>query len=129
MAHNPALDVATFLSGAGIGLTLGANLFVGSLRAESALVTREAVFVSGGSSTAPSRVMGQGSETRFVLVSVRIRWSRFQEGDALSRSILNAMRAASLPGYLDTFSVQSEPLLLSVSSEGRYFWFMSFTLS
>jgi len=128
MAKNPPLDVATFLSGKGIGLTLGTNLFVGTLRAESSLIPSDVVFVSGGSSQSPSRVMGQSFEIRYPLVNVRVRWTRFEEGDAKARLIFDSLRAASISGYLDVAAVQSEPLLLSVSTEAKHFWFMSFVL-
>jgi len=128
MSKNPPLDVANFLAGAGLGLTLGTNLFIGFMRAESSLIASDAVFVSGGSARSPSRTMGESFEIRYPLVNVRVRWARFEEGSVKVREIFNALRAASILGYLDVSSIQSEPLLLSASTEAKNFWFMSFLL-
>lgn len=129
MSKNPPLDVANFIAGAGLGLILGSNLFLGYLRAESSMIPSNAVFVSGGSARPPSRVMGESSEIRYPLVNVRVRWTRFEEGDVKARGIFDALRAANVAGYLDLSSIQSEPLPLSLSTEAKNFWFMSFLLA
>lgn len=72
--------------------------------------------------------MGESFEIRYPLVNVRVRWARFEEGSVKVREIFNALRAASILGYLDVSSIQSEPLLLSASTEAKNFWFMSFLL-
>lgn len=124
----PATDVATHLAGASISLTLGTNLFVGSIRDVSASVPKNAVFVKGLPGGLPERTMGQVDEIRSPLVSVNVRWKTFGDGDTKIREIQEALQAATIFGYMDVVAQQSEPLVLPPDNEGLHQFMMIFSL-
>ena len=132
MSHNPIGDVVSLLnSDAGLGLTVGTDLFVGNMRGPNSKIPVNAVFVAPGSADVPTRVMGEVNEIRQVLALIRIRWKTFGAGDAKARAIQNALQAASLPGpsvYLDFFSTESLPTSLGQDGEGHHLWTTIFTV-
>ncbi len=126
-AQNVPLDAATFLATQGLSLTLGTNLFAGPPREPSAQIPKDAVFVMatpGG--VPPSRVMGQSFEIRFVTLHIRVRWSRFEEGDTKARDIADVLQGASVTGYLDVEPSLSEPAPEARDTEGLYYWGLFF---
>ena len=124
----PATDVATELAGAGIGLTLGTNLFMGPMRDASASVPKNAVFVKGLPGGLPQRTMGESDEIRSPLVSVNVRWTTFDAGDTKIRQVQEALQAATISGYIDVVAQQSEPLVLPPDNEGLHMFMMIFSL-
>ncbi len=124
----PATDVATELAGAGIGLTLGTNLFMGPMRDASASVPKNAVFVKGLPGGLPQRTMGESDEIRSPLVSVNVRWTTFNAGDTKIRQVQEALQAATISGYIDVVAQQSEPLVLPPDNEGLHMFMMVFSL-
>ncbi len=124
----PATDVATELAGAGIGLTLGTNLFMGPMRDASASVPKNAVFVKGLPGGLPQRTMGESDEIRSPLVSVNVRWTTFDAGDTKIRQVQEALQAATISGYIDVVAQQSEPLVLGQDNEGLHMFMMIFSL-
>ena len=124
----PATDVATELAGAGIGLTLGTNLFMGQIRNVSASVPKNAVFVKGLPGGLPQRTMGESDEIRSPLVSVNVRWTTFDGGDTKIRQVQEALQAATISGYIDVVAQQSEPLVLGQDNEGLHLFMMIFSL-
>ena len=124
----PATDVATELAGAGIGLTLGTNLFMGPMRDASASVPKNAVFVKGLPGGLPQRTMGESDEIRSPLVSVNVRWTTFDAGDTKIRQVQEALQAATISGYIDVVAQQSEPLVLGQDNEGLHLFMMIFSL-
>ncbi len=124
----PATDVATELAGAGIGLTLGTNLFMGPMRDASASVPKNVVFVKGLPGGLPQRTMGESDEIRSPLVSVNVRWTTFDAGDTKIRQVQEALQAATISGYIDVVAQQSEPLVLGQDNEGLHLFMMIFSL-
>ena len=129
MAKNPPKDVAVFLAAAGIGLTLGTNIFHGPTKIPSAQVPKDAVFITGGSGASPDRSMSQAFEIRMPIVHVLTRESRFEEGDATARDVNDALQGASITGYLDVVALESEPNPVVTDSEGLHYWRQSFQLT
>lgn len=128
MSHNPALDFATFLAGAGLGLTLGSSIVVGMPRDAGPTVPKDAVFVWGLGGPPATRVMGQVNEVRRPLVSLRVRNHSIVSGDTLARNILNAVAGTDVATYLDTFPLQPEPNYAGQDSDGDHFWGHNFEM-
>ena len=124
----PPTDVAVELAAAGIGLTLGTNLFTGPLRDVSAGVPKNAVFIKGLSGGLPQRTMGEVNEIREPLVSVTVRNSSFNNGDTKVRQIQEALQAVTISGYLDVAARQSEPLYLEPDDQNLHRWIVIFSL-
>jgi len=124
----PATDVATELAGAGIGLTLGTNLFTGGIRDVRTGIPKNAVFVKGLPGGLPQRTMGESDEIRSPLVSVNVRWTNFDGGDTKIRQVQEALQAAAISGYIDVVAQQSEPLVLGQDNEGLHLFMMVFSL-
>ena len=125
---NVLTDFVTFIGAAGIGLTAGTNLFIGPIKARSAVVPVDAVFATSAGGPPPERSMGQVEETRRAIVSLQVRWSTMVAGDSKIRAIQNALQGAGISGYLDVGSVESEPVLIGRDSEGYYLFLLNFEL-
>lgn len=128
MPHNPAIDFATFLAAAELGLVLGTNIVVGMPRDVGDTVPKDAVFVHGFSGTPATRFMGQATEVRRPLLMLQVRNGSMLAGDTLARDILNAVAGADISTYLDVFPSQSEPNYAGQDQNGDHFWNHSFEL-
>ena len=128
MPHNPAIDFATFLAAAGIGLTLGTNIVVGMPRDVGGTVPKDSVFVHGFGGTPATRFMGQATEVRRPLLMLQVRNGSMLSGDTLARDILNAVAGSDISTYLDVFPSQSEPNYAGQDQNGDHFWNHSFEL-
>ncbi len=128
MSHNPALDFATFLAGAGLGLVLGTTVVVGMPRDVGGTVPTNAVFVWGLGGPPATRVMGEVNEVRHPLISLRVRNRSMLSGDTLARSILNAVAGSDVATYLDTFPLQPEPNYAGRNDDGDHFWGHNFEM-
>lgn len=128
MPHNPAVDLATFLAAAGLGLTLGTDIVVGMPRDAGATVPKDAVFVHGFGGTPATRFMGQATEVRRPLLMLQVRNGSMLAGDTLARNILNAIAGSDVSTYLDTFPSQSEPNYAGQDQNGDHFWNHSFEM-
>ena len=112
MTHTPGIALATEIA-AQIGtLTLGTNLFHSSLRAPSASVPKDCVFVWLSGGVSPLRVMGEAKEIRTTVVMVQIRDSSFGDGNTLALDIMNGIQAASVATYLDIVAATAGPRML-----------------
>lgn len=122
----PSVDVATYLANAGLGLTLGTNLFTG-LESEETGVPANAVFVYGMPGGPADRNADVRIEHRYAMVHVRARRTTQQAADTISRQILDALQGADLGGdYLDLRALQSEPGTALSSQTGRHVVSLSF---
>jgi len=128
MPHNPAVDLATFLAAAGLGLTLGTSIVVGMPRDVGGTVPKDAVFIHGFGGTPATRFMGQATEVRRPLLMLQVRNGSMLTGEALARSILNAIAGSDVSTYLDTFPSQSEPNYAGQDQNGDHFWNHSFEM-
>ncbi len=125
---NPPSDVATFLEGAGLGLTFGTDLFTGPVRDVSTGVPKDAIFVKGLPGGLPERTMGEIDEIRSPIVSIQVRNTTFSAGDTQARAIQEALQSGELVGYIDVVPQQSEPFVLPQDNEGLHQWSMIYTL-
>ena len=128
MPHNPAVDLATFLAAAGLGLTLGTNIVVGMPRDVGDTVPKDAVFVHGFGGTPATRFMSQATEVRRPLLMLQVRNGSMLAGDTLARDILNAVAGSDVSTYLDVFPSQSEPNYAGQDQNGDHFWNHSFEM-
>ena len=119
---NPSLDMVNFLAAQSLSLTKGTNLFIGAMQETSDYVPDDAVFVRGAPGSEPVRCMGDTVNFRKALVEILVRWDNFREGDDKSRLILNAIQGASISGYLDVMSPNSEPGPVSEDEQGLHVW-------
>jgi len=119
----PDAAIATHLAAAGLGLTLGTNLFRGPVRPVSPGVPESAVFVLAGGGPAPVPYLdaAEHGDTYFFDVQVRIRGSReaFATTRTLARGIRNALHRASISGYLSVLVRESEPTYLGFDGSER----------
>jgi len=123
MTFDPPLAIANMLDAdSGLELTLGTNLFASMVRAASSTIPINAVFVYGAPGTPVLRVMGDGSEIRRPVVLVRVRWGSFVPGLAKMRAIQDFLVGNRPSGYLDIYTLQSEPDNLGSDSLGYHMW-------
>ena len=127
MPTNPPSDVATFLSG-NFGLTLGTNLFRGLMR-DNPNIPVDSVFVHGGAGLEPDRVMTEAYEIRFPIVHIRVRDSKYDDGDTLARNLTDLMRAAVISGYIDVTCLSSDFELVDRDEDGHWNWLISHQLT
>jgi hypothetical protein len=105
---NPALDLATYLAGQGLGLTLGTNLFWGLERFDGPGVPANSVFVYSMPGGPPDRNADTRIEHRFPIVHVRVRQQTNGGAEALAEAIMTALQGADLGGeYMDLRALQS----------------------
>ena len=130
MTQDPMLDFAAFLASAGLGLTLGANLFRGEVRATKDGVPAESVFVMAeGGDRAP--FLGTGTKDREVEVEVTVRGAPddFNGPRELARAISEAADQATLAGYYSVVCEDAEPEHIRKDHARCHEWAVSFTLS
>ncbi len=128
MPHNPAVDFATFLAAAGLGLTLGTSIVVGMPRDVGGTVPKNAVFIHGFGGTPAMRFHGAPPEIRRPLLMLQVRNGSMLVGDTVARDILNAVAGADVSTYLDVFPSQSEPNYAGQDQNGDHFWNHSFEM-
>ena len=128
MPHNPAVDLATFLAAAGLGLVLETNIVVGMPRDVGGTVPKDAVFVHGFGGKPATRFMGQVTEVRRPLLMLQVRNGSMLAGDTLARNILGAVAGSDVSTYLDVFPSQSEPNYAGQDQNGDHFWNHSFEM-
>lgn len=129
MSHVPALDLATEIATQEVTLTLGTNIFHGSIRAPDSFIPKNAVFVWGDSGRAPLRTMGDPDEIRIAVVHVRIRNANFSTGSTLAHSIMNLLRGDDVSTYLEVKVAISEPRSMGQDSEGNHFFGMEYLMT
>lgn len=129
MPNNVARDLKDAIDGdSSLGLTSGTNLFASQIRAASAQIPKDCVFVIGESGPEPIRSMGQSEEVRIAFTQIVVRWSKFAAGSTTARAIMDSLQGSSISGYLDLVALQSEPTVLGEDSEGLHLWSISYQL-
>jgi hypothetical protein len=130
----PDLDVANFLAGSGLGLTLGTNLFVGSIRPASSSgpsMPPQAVFVISTPGPAPLTFKGAGQGSLSMgMIQVRLRSqpNDFLTAQTLSRQIRDTLHRATIAGYVYVVARQSEPQYLGQDQQGNEEFSLNFDL-
>jgi hypothetical protein len=135
--HDSASDIATTLAAAGLGLTTGANLFIGRLP-EAGLASDGvpapdacvAVLQTGGG--APLPFVGQGRKALLsVACQVRVRSGRedFQGGQALAFAVWEALNQTTPSPYLSVVLRESTPFYGGPDNEDRHLWALNVALT
>lgn len=127
---NPEEDVATFLAAAGLGLTLGANLFTGPVLAVGTGVPASAVFCINAPAERPEPFAGSGTSTYAADVEVTIRGAPDARGPAraLAASIIEALQMATLSGYHLVLVVDSVPEYVKKDQQGCHEYAVAVTV-
>lgn len=132
---DPAFEVASFLSNAGLNLDIGNSLFISTIRdlGNPNLIADTCVFVYARSGRIPTRSMGGIFEIRYPVVNITVRSKIYADGRKLAIDIMNTLRNATTSGLnplpaLDIESLQSEPDASGQDNEGRFLWNMSFVV-
>jgi len=118
----PANDLSTAIVAisSGIALSLGTNLFPGPIQPVSTFIPVNCLFVNELSGSNPQRVMTQTSEFRGAMVMLTLRWSQYTAGKAKMKEIMDGLLGTTPAGYLDMFTVQSEPNHSGPTEEGHH---------
>jgi hypothetical protein len=130
MSRDTAADLVALLGSAGLGLSVGSNLFVGpDLEDDDATVPDTAVFVLQSGGDPPLSYIGSGRKTyRTTTCQVRIRSAResFQAGHLLALGALDVLHLATLPPYVRVSVSEGSPSYFGTDSSDRHRW--SFTV-
>ena len=122
----PDVDVAARLVAAGIGLTLGTNLFRGKERPPAAPgIPHKAVFCLASGGAGPQAYAdGTALQLRYPSVQVFVRSdpNDFAAGQTLARAVRDALHHATVAGYVNVEVVESEPNYLSEDEQGHHLW-------
>lgn len=121
--HVPNEDVANALAGAGLGLTLGVNLFAGGYQQVQTGVPTQAVFCQLFDGYGPPQRYLQGNyaeagvgiqarEPR-VVVYVRSAKHDYHGGQVLARAAKDALHDVPISGYDAVRVMNPEPLFVS----------------
>jgi hypothetical protein len=126
MSHQPDLNVAQALASAGLGLTLGTNLFWGKVREVDTAsgVPSQAVFVTLRLSPAPENycdgsITPQAREPQ-LQVTVRSNPQDFSGGQTLARSVKDALHDIPPSGYDACRVTQAEPVPIGETDSGEH---------
>jgi hypothetical protein len=120
-----AADVATFLEGAGLGLTRGTNLFTLHNRDE---IPDEAVlpsvFVHPAGGPPPDPYFGAHSSDHEFQLSIMVRGEKekAQEGFAFARSISDSLQMATIAPYYSVLLRESAPVPLGTDDHDAPGW-------
>jgi hypothetical protein len=125
MAETLDEDVVTELAASGLGLVSGTNLFTGPERSVGDGIPDQAVFVlaTGGAPPAPF-IDGSGVDYCWSTVQITVRSAvrSFHSGQALARSVRNAIHEASISGYVDVRAREAEPNYLGADEQEMHTW-------
>jgi hypothetical protein len=120
-----AADVATFLAGASLGLTLGSNLFAlaghGEIPEEAVLPS---VFVRPAGGPPPNPYFGATSSDHEFQLSILVRGEKDkpQEGFAFARSVSDALQMATISPYYSVLLRDAAPVPLGTDDHDVPGW-------
>jgi len=129
VTHTPAKALATEIGSQIAGLTLGTDLFHSTMRAPDGIIPINCVFVWGSGGLPPQRTHGDPDEIRRAIVNVQVRDRKFNAGDTLIRSILDALRGDDIATYLEIKVGDSEPLNLGQDGDGNHIMALSYIMT
>ncbi|QSQ17182.1 hypothetical protein [Myxococcus landrumensis] len=126
MARDVAADLAQLLAAGGLGLNVGANLFLGpALEADEATVPDVSCFVLQTGGDAPLSYLGGGRRTyRTVTCQVRVRSAResFRGGQALALAALDVLHLANAAPYVLIEVGEGSPNYIGTDGSDRHWW-------
>ena len=130
----PHLDLATYIAANVAGLTLHApptsgNVFAARERAPSAYIPEDAVFCFPGAGQTPDRVMSLRFETRYPMVTVRVRARTEAQAETWARAVQDLLQTGIPSGYMDIEALQSEPTGADESPSTLVKYSMTFKLT
>jgi hypothetical protein len=126
----PELAVVTLLD-ALAALTRKVNLFEGPVRAQSATVPHQAVFVLPSGGPAPEAYAdGTTTERRYSAIQITLRSDPkdYAGGWVLARQVKAALHHATVTGYVDIRAMQSEPIYVGPDEADRHLWSVNLEL-
>lgn len=130
--RDTASDLATVLAGAGLGLVLGTNLFIGPLRAaDEEAVADEAVFVLGTGGEQEPYLAG-GKKTMIeasVQTLIRGKPSDFESAQNLAFGVFEALNLTQPAGYVSVIAREGAPYFLGPDGTGRPLFTLNLTCS
>ena len=122
----PDEATSSVLATAGIGLTVGANLFRGPVRPQSATIPHKAVFclTTGGPAPLTHDIKNGGPDIKRGAVQVRVRSDvgKFEAGQLLATNAWNALQRAEAPGYMSITCRESAPVYLGLDDTEHHEW-------
>lgn len=123
----PDADIAARLDTALGSLTLGVNLFRGKEQPYSSTgIPHQAVFCLATGGPAPEAYLfgGTGVELRYPAVQILVRSNPrdFAGGQALVRTIRDAVHHATIAGYVEVRVAETEPNYVREDDEGHHAW-------
>ncbi len=122
----PDLDVAVALASAGLGLTLGQNIYWGKEREvdPDTGVPSKAVFVVNRLGAAPDNYIDESRTPQarepLLQIVVRSEPQDFTGGYALARSVKDALHDIHLSGYDACRVTQAEPVPIGENDSGEH---------
>ena len=125
MARDVASDMAALLASGGLGLSVGANLFLGpSLEDDDATVPDVACFVLQTGGDPPQGYLGGRKTYRTVTCQVRVRSARegFREGQALALAALGVLHLADAAPYVLVEVDEGSPNYVGTDGSDRHWW-------
>lgn len=122
--NQPDLDVATVIASAGVGVILGVSLFLGKVREVSDAIPSRAVFCLTHGGRTPINYIDAAisPQLREPMVQIRVRSHAqdFAGGQALARSVKDAVHDKPPTGYYACRIEQAEPWYLGETQAGEH---------
>jgi len=124
-------DVATFLEGAGLGLTRGTNLFASEEvpanqfgSDEAGTVTLPHVYVRSAGGPSPAPYFGSGGSDHILQLSILVRGEREKafEGFQFARSVADKLQKASITPYYSVLLRDAQPIALGRDDHDEPGW-------
>ena len=120
---NPEIDLAAHIASA-LTLVVGTDVFSGMVRPKGDGVPARAVFCMPTGGPKPSNFCGVSKVRRFSPVQVRVRYDQDDEdaGILFARLVRDAVHHATIGGYIEIETQQSEPSPLGPDRQGLPEW-------
>ncbi|QSQ10760.1 minor capsid protein [Myxococcus landrumensis] len=125
MARDVAADLAQLLAAGGLGLNVGANLFLGpTLEADDATVPDVSCFVLQTGGDPPQGYLGGRRTYRTVTCQVRVRSAResFKAGQSLALAALDVLHLANAAPYVLIEVDEGSPNYVGTDGSDRHWW-------
>lgn len=131
----PEVICGTILAAAGLGLTLGTNLFTGPPKPHinGGPIPRNAVFIFGVQSFEPRPYFGNGQDYRQFRTNLYVRQAQdqFETGQTLAREAWQALQrnasvtAGTYTGFFGLLMAESDPQYFGLDDTDNHRWTMT----